>query len=81
MDLKELLSRKSSYIYTVEEACFVVQEYIYSVTKQRVVIDLAKTIDPRLPKNHPMYHMLMTIQLRLLFDAFVKACERIKLDE
>lgn len=80
MDLKELLSRKSPSVYTTEEACFIVEEYIYSLTKQRVVINLSKKIDPRLPKNHPMYQMLMSSQLRLLNDAFLQASEKIKIN-
>ena len=79
MDLKEILSRKSPSHYTTEEACFVVEEYIYQMKNQRVKINLSKTIDPRLSPKHPMYHVLMTTQLRNLNQAFLKASEKIKL--
>ena len=79
MDLKEILSRKSPSHYTTEEACFVVEEYICQMKNQRVKINLNKTIDPRLPSQHPMYQLLMTAQLGNLNQAFLKASERIKL--
>ena len=67
-------------MYTTEEACFIVEEYIYSLTKQRVVVNLNRKIDPRLPKDHPMYQTMMISQLRLLNNAFLQASEKMKID-
>lgn len=79
MDLKEILSRKSPMFYTTDEACFVVEEYIFQTKNEKIKINLNKKIDPRLKINHPMYQVLMTTQLRNLNQAFLIASERIKI--
>lgn len=78
MDLKEILTRKSPSHYTTEEACFVVEKYIYQEKNKNVVINLYKSVE-RLSPNHQMYTVLMSNQLRLLNQAFLLAMDRIKL--
>lgn len=78
MDLKEILTRKSPSFYTVEEACFVVEQYIYQVTNKKVKINIYKGTE-RLSPTHQMYTVLISNQLRLLNDAFIKSTERIKI--
>lgn len=78
MNLKELVNRKSPAYYTTDEACFVVENYIYQVKGIMPKINIYKEINNRVAPNTPVYNMLMTQQLKLLNQAFLIAIERIK---
>ena len=53
MDIKELLSRKSPSIYTTEEACFIVEKYIFQEKGEIVKINIFKNVDTQ-NINHPI---------------------------
>lgn len=78
MDIKELLSRKSPSIYTIEEACFIVEKYIFQETGKIVKINIFKNVDMQ-NINDPISTMILTEQLQMLNYAFIQASQKLKI--
>ncbi len=78
MDIKELLSRKSPSIYTTEEACFIVEKYIFQEKGEIVKINIFKNVDMQ-NINHPISRMILTKQLQMLNYAFIQASQKLKI--
>lgn len=78
MDIKELLSRKSPSIYTTEEACFIVEKYIFQEKGKIVKINIFKNVDMQ-NINHPISRMILTKQLQMLNYAFIQASQKLKI--
>ena len=78
MDIKELLSRKSPSIYTTEEACFIVEKYIFQEKGKIVKINIFKNVDMQ-NINHPISRMILTKQFQMLNYAFIQASQKLKI--
>ena len=78
MDIKELLSRKSPSIYTTEEACFIVEKYIFQEKGEIVKTNIFKNVDMQ-NINHPISRMILTKQLQMLNYAFIQASQKLKI--
>lgn len=78
MDIKELLSRKSPSIYTIEEACFIVEKYIFQEKGKIVKINIFKNVDMQ-NINDPISTMILTEQLQMLNYAFIQASQKLKI--
>ena len=76
MNIKELLTRISPSVYSVEECQFIVEQYILQEKKVVVEINVYKDINMS-QINHPITQMLLTRQLQLLNIAFLQASEKL----
>ena len=77
MDLKEILTRPSPSVYSTEECCYVVEQYIYQQKGKSIKINIYKNLNTT-DYNHPIVRVVLTQQLMKLNQAFLKACENIK---
>lgn len=67
MEIKEILTRPSPAVYTVEELQFAIEQYILKKKNQNVTIDIFKGMPDVLNQNEIMH---MHLQHQMLLSAF-----------
>lgn len=77
MNIKEILTRPSPSQYSIEECCYVVEQYIFQEKKISVKINIYKDLNTN-EFHHPVVKFLLTKQLMKLNQAFLEASEKLK---
>lgn len=76
MNIQELKSRPSPSQYSIEECCFVVEQYIKKMRNVDVKINIYKNLDMT-QMNHPVIRIMLSQQLQMLNNAFLEAIEKV----